>query len=193
MSTVSIGPVVPDRAGPEGEDQLPPGRRDAGAPHRTSGSVVAALGLLLVAVVIVAVGLGVSFVRLATGSMSPLYPADSILLVRSVPAASVRVGDVVTVSQDGTVPITHRVVAVAPASGGSAQLTLRGDANEVPDPEPYHVARVGLVLGGIPFGGSVLVAVQSPVGLGVATVIVALLVLWAWWPRRRPLHLAEST
>lgn len=176
--TDSVTVTRPSRA-----DQAPDGRRPA---SRAAAIPVVVAALLLGAGVIVALGFGLSFVRLATGSMSPTYPADSILLVRSVPAAEVGPGDVVTVSRDGAVPITHRVVSAAPAGGGSAELVLRGDANGVDDPEPYRVSRVGLVLGGVPFGGGALLALQSPLGLGVATVVVALLVLWAWWPRREP-------
>ena len=173
--------------------------RDAGAAReRTRPTTIAALaGLVLVAIAItIAVaGLGVSLVRLATGSMTPAYPADSVLVVRSVRAADVGVGDIVTVSRDGLVPITHRVVAVTPVGvSGGAELVLRGDANTANDPEPYQVARVGLVLGGIPLGGSALVALQSPVGLGVATVVVCGLLLWAWWPRREPgAHVQEPS
>jgi signal peptidase I, archaeal type len=142
--------------------------------------------LLVAALVVVLVGgFGVSLVRLATGSMSPTYPADSVLLVQSVPAASVAPGDVVTVSRDGKVPITHRVVSVTPGGTG-AELVLRGDANDVDDPEPYHVVRVGRVIAGVPFGGAALAAVQSPLGLGIATMLVAGIALWAWWPRREP-------
>jgi signal peptidase len=148
-----------------------------------SAARIVVLAAVLVAGVVAAVGLGFSLVRLASGSMSPTFPTDSILLVRSVPAASVAVGDVVTVCRDGTVPITHRVVSAEPLTGG-AELVLRGDANTAADPEPYQVSRVGLVLAGIPVGGAALAAVQSPLGLGAATVVVALLVLWAWWPRR---------
>jgi len=159
-------------------------------------SVAALAGLILIAIAVAVsvVGLGVSLVRLATGSMSPAYPADSILVVRSVDAADVEIGDIVTVSRDGLVPITHRVVEVTPKGvSGGAELVLRGDANTADDPEPYQVSRVGLVLGGVPFGGAALVAVQSPVGLGIATVVVSGLLLWAWWPRHAPVaHRAES-
>src|SRR5687767_8784626 len=123
--------------------------------------------------------------------MSPAFPADSVLLVRDVPARDVGIGDVVTVTRDGAVPITHRVVAAEPA-GNATALTLRGDANDVDDPEPYRVSRVGYVIGGIPFGGGALAAVQSPLGLGAATAIVALLVLWAWWPRRERVAAAAT-
>lgn len=179
----------------DGNAVLGPERRGDGEGRTRSVrsvTVVAALALVLITGIITLLGFGISVVRLATGSMSPAFPADSILLVRSVPAGQVEVGDVVTVSRDGTVPITHRVVSVMPRGSG-AELVLRGDANTVDDPEPYQVARVGLVVGGIPFGGGALVALQSPLGLGGATVVVALLVLWAWWPRREPgAHVRES-
>lgn len=153
--------------------------------------IVALLVAVIAAVAIAVVGLRLSLVRLATGSMTPTYPAESVLLVRDTPAGDVRVGDVVTVTRDGIRPITHRVVSVDPNPLG-AEIVLRGDANQVDDPEPYHVARVGLVLGGIPFGGSVLAAVQSPIGLGLGTVVVAGLGVWAWWPRRdAPAHLRQ--
>lgn len=169
-------------------------RRAETVPRRRLGSVLGLVGVALVLGVIVAVALsGMTLVRLATGSMTPTYPTDSILVVRSVPAAEVTPGDVVTVSRDGTVPITHRVVSVAPGGTG-AELVMRGDANDVDDPEPYQVARVGLVLGGIPFGGAALAFIQSPIGLGLATIVVASLVLWAWWPRRPPgAHVREAS
>jgi signal peptidase len=138
----------------------------------------AAVGVAVVATVWSGLGL----VRLASGSMSPAYPVDAVLLVRDVPADEVIPGDVVTVTRDGMVPITHRVVRVEPGPFG-AELVLRGDANDADDPAPYRVRRVGLVLGGVPFGGAAVAALQSPLGLAGGAVVVALLVLWAWWPR----------
>jgi signal peptidase len=152
---------------------------------------VGGIATIVVAILVGVLGFGLGVVRLATGSMSPAYPADAVLIVRDVEALSVAPGDVVTVTRDGSVPITHRVVSTEQRPGG-VELVLRGDANATVDPQPYQVQRVGLVLAGIPFGGSALAAVQSPVGLAVATIAVALLVLWAWWPRRQPLHLAGS-
>ena len=68
---------------------------------------------------------------------------------------------------------------------GFAVLQLQGDANTTADPQPYTVERVGLVAGGIPWGGQVLAAIRSPWALGGLTVIVAALVLWSWWPKHR--------
>lgn len=158
---------------------------------RVEGIAVGGIAAIVVVVLVGVLGFGLGVVRLATGSMTPAYPTDSLLLVRDVDARTVERGDVVTVTRDGAVPITHRVVTSRLRPGG-VELVLRGDANSTVDPQPYRVQRVGLVLGGVPFGGAALAAVQSPLGLGAATVVVALLVLWAWWPRRRALHLAGS-
>lgn len=157
---------------------------------RVEGVAVGGIAVIVAAILIGVLGFGLGVVRLATGSMTPAYPADSVLIVRDVDALGVVPGDVVTVTRDGAVPITHRVVSAAAGPGG-VELVLRGDANATADPQPYRVQRVGLVVAGIPFGGSALAAMQSPIGLAVATITVALLVLWAWWPRRQPLHLAE--
>jgi signal peptidase len=171
-------PAVERSRDPADRDWIEVGRMSPSA--ITIGTVLVTILLGFIAVVVY----GYSLVRLATGSMSPAYPADSVLIVRDVPAASVAVGDVVTVTRDGTIPITHRVVSVDPRGGDWADLVLRGDANTADDPDPYRVQRVGLVVAGVPFGGSALVGLQSPLGLGIATVVVALLMLWAWWPRR---------
>lgn len=158
---------------------------------RAEAIAIAGIAAIIVAVLVGVLGLGLGVVRLATGSMTPAHPADSLLIVRDVDARSVVPGDVVTVTRDGAVPITHRVVNTEVRPGG-VELVLRGDANATVDPQPYRVRRVGLMIASIPFGGAAFAGLQSPLGLGVATVVVALLVLWAWWPRRQPLHLAGS-
>lgn len=126
---------------------------------------------------------GWNTIVLASGSMSPTYPAGSILLAHDVPAADAVVGDIVMVTRPGQPPVTHRVIGVDNATPGMATLTLQGDANTSPDPQPYTLNRVGLVAGGIPWGGQVLTAIRSPLMLGALTVLVAALVLWSWWPR----------
>lgn len=134
---------------------------------------------------------GMRLVRLETGSMAPGLPAGSVLLARDVAATEVGPGDIVTVMRSDGSPVTHRVVEAAPAGDG-ARLVLRGDANDTPDPSPYLVTRVGLVVGGIPFGGQLADAARAPWATPVLAIGVSLLVLWAWWPERRtPAHRAD--
>jgi signal peptidase len=127
---------------------------------------------------------GWNTIVLTSGSMTPTYPAGSVLLAHEVPAAEAAVGDVVMVLRPGKPPVTHRVIGTEAGPAGAATLTLQGDANTAADPEPYTVGRVGLVAGGIPWGGQVLAAIRSPFMLGTLSVLVAALVLWSWWPKR---------
>jgi signal peptidase len=142
------------------------------------------LGVLAVALTVLPV-FGWNTVVLASGSMSPTYPAGSVLLGQDVPATQVRVGDIVTVQRPGQVPVTHRVIGIQDSIAGAATLRLQGDANATEDPRPYTVERVGLVAGGIPWGGQVLTGIRSPWALGALTIAVAALVLWSWWPRQQ--------
>ncbi len=164
-------------------------RRHRGNGHiGWSGLLYAASIAAILLAVAVAVGgpvVGLHTVRLATGSMSPDLPAGSLLLVRDTPAAEVQPGDVVMVQRPDQRPVTHRVVAVDPPTvetDGRTALTLRGDANATDDPHPYLVDRVGRMVVGIPWGGQLAEFVQSPIGMGVLTVLFSSLVLSVLWP-----------
>ncbi len=153
-------------------------------------TVAAAGGALCIVLVVAAVAFGVSIMLFSTGSMSPAIPAGAAALVREVPAASVEVGDVVTVDRPGRLPITHRVVAIAGVGTGAAaeagaerELTLRGDANPVDDPAPYRVSTVRLVLFAVPGVASTIAAFGNPLVLGTLTLLASALVVWAFWPR----------
>jgi len=149
------------------------------------GSIALVAGIVGIVAVLVWLAplAGIHLVALATGSMTPTYPAGSVLLVRDVVAADVAVGDVVTVTRADGASVTHRVTSIAVDEGATA-LTLRGDANPVDDRAPYLAERVGLVVGGVPVGGDLLVGLRGPwIGI-VLAVLVSLLVLWTWWPSR---------
>lgn len=158
----------------------------------TKRSLVSLAGLLGVLAILVTIApfFGFSVVRLATGSMTPTFPTNSLLVTHSVPAAQVSVGDVVMVQRQGELPITHRVIGTHPEAGGLTQLTLKGDANATKDPAPYLVRSVGLVVAGMTWGGQIISALRSTSGLAGLTVFATLIVLWAWWPsaskRSRP-------
>lgn len=145
-------------------------------------TVAAAGGAVCIVLVVAAVAFGVSIMLFATGSMSPAIPAGAAALVREVPAASIEVGDVVTVDRPGRLPITHRVVAIS-GSGAERALTLRGDANPVDDPAPYRVSTVRVVLFAVPGVASTIAALGNPLVLGTLTLLASALVVWAFWPR----------
>lgn len=148
-------------------------------------AVAAAVGLACLAIVALPL-FGMQLVVLTSGSMSPGLPAGALVVVREVPASDVQVGDVVTVGREGMPPVTHRVIGVEGTTSllGERVLTLQGDANADPDPEPYRVTRVGEAVFGLPWGGEFVFGMRSPWAIGGATVAIALLTLWAWWPKQ---------
>lgn len=148
--------------------------------------VAAAAGVLCIALVILAFAANITLIMFRTGSMSPTIPAGSVAVVQERSAASVSVGDVVTVDRPGELPVTHRVTSIADgASDGARTITMRGDANDVDDPAPYEVSTVRIVLFSVPGIAPVVAGMGNPVVLGGITVAAALLVGWAFWPRER--------
>lgn len=138
--------------------------------------VAAALGGLCVLAVIACLALGVRPAVVVSGSMAPGIGVGAVTIARTVPAADVTVGDVVTVPRtDGHGLVTHRVIETTPLAGGATELRLQGDANTEPDALPYTVTEVGHVLGSVPQVGRVVVALQE----NVVGVVAGLLVLTA--------------
>ena len=146
-------------------------------------TALAAAGALCIVAVIAALAFNITLIMFSTGSMSPAIPAGSAAVVREVPATEISVGDVVTVERPNALPITHRVTEILDTSGSHVTFTMQGDANDQPDPAPYTADTVRLVLFSVPGLAPVISGLQDPVVLGVITVLAAVLVTWAFWPR----------
>ena len=87
-----------------------------------------------------------------SGSMTPAYPVDSLIIVQEVEPESIQPGDVITfmVNEDG-MAVTHRVVSTDPVR---QTFTTKGDANGVDDAAPVLWKNtVGKVVFGIPLLG----------------------------------------
>ncbi len=151
-------------------------------------TVVALLGLLCIVALILGFIYKASFVVFRTGSMEPIYPVGALSLTVQVPAESLVPGDVVSVKRsESGVLVTHRVVSVEPGGSG-ASLRLKGDANSSEDPLPYQVDTAQKVLATVPALGSWVMAMRGPGFIGGATLAVAVLVVWAYWPKRVARH-----
>lgn len=142
-------------------------------------------GALSIIATVLALVFSISIMMFATGSMSPTIPAGSIALVREIPAAEARVGDVVTVDRPGELPITHRITTISDSgTDGHRVITMRGDANASEDPAPYDVATVRRVFFSMPGVAQSIVFASTPAVMGTITVLAAALVTWAFWPKR---------
>ncbi|RLV55586.1 signal peptidase I [Aeromicrobium phragmitis] len=153
--------------------------------------VLNAGALLGVLCVLVAAALWVTGSRplvVQSDSMAPEIHAGDLLLARSIPAADLEVGDVVSVVDGSGVRVTHRIIEVS-ESGAERIVRLRGDANAVADPDAYTLSRAERVTWVLPGVGSAAAFVDSTPGRVTAIGIVAGCWLAVVLPRRRaPLH-----
>jgi signal peptidase len=144
------------------------------------------LGILSIAWFSLAHVFSLSIVVVLTGSMAPGLPTGSAIVVeQGVPAADLLIGDIVTVPRPGyELPVTHRIVGIEDIAGDvtARSLTLQGDANATVDREPYSVQTVQRAVIGLPTLGYVIRTLQSPLFMGAATLLIALAIVWAFWP-----------
>ena len=121
------------------------------------------------------VGAEASYVVL-TASMTPAIAPGDVVIVDSVPARDVAVGDVIVFEQRAgdPIPITHRVIDVERPADGPPSFRTKGDANEDADLSSVTPDRViGRVVFTIPLIGHVIQFVGTPVGF-VALVVLPL-------------------
>lgn len=117
---------------------------------------LAAVCLLALLMVGIPFALGAQGYTVMTGSMRPGLQPGSLVAVRPVPMAEVRVGDVLTYQLRSGEPevVTHRVVGERISGDGERLLLTRGDANDTPDAEPVQAVQVrGVVVYAIPLLG----------------------------------------
>lgn len=115
-------------------------------------TVGAILGGLCMLVAIAAVLIGAKPLVFRSGSMAPAIPTGALGISIPVEAASIRSGDVISVETATGVRITHRVVS-AEISGGRATVSLKGDANSIPDAAPYVLREADRVVAHAPLLG----------------------------------------
>lgn len=143
----------------------------------------ALLGVLCLLATAAGMAFGVVPLVFRSGSMSPTIATGDLAIARTVDASAIRPGDIVSVVTGSGARVTHRVVASTP-QGDRQRLTLKGDANQTADAEPYVIARAERVLFHVPKAGYVIDAAISPIGIFVGGLYVAVLLRVLF--RRRP-------
>ncbi|MCU1673507.1 MAG: peptidase signal peptidase [Frankiales bacterium] len=94
------------------------------------------LGLTVAALAAVVAGRAASWTAapVLTGSMTPTFPAGSLVITRPVPASQLRPGQVPLFVPPGESALyAHRIVAIS-GEPSSPVLRTKGDANTAPDP-----------------------------------------------------------
>lgn len=174
--------------GPHGKP-LPLTRRAARSVHEKTGlswwftqtiswlALLLVLALAIVMIVIPRAG-GATAYTVLTGSMRPGLPPGTLAVIQPVDPANVRTGDVITYqlkSGDPTV-VTHRVVGVGATTQGEQRFTLRGDANNMDDPQVLPEQIRGRLWYSVPLLGFVNSAISGQqrallLSLGVAALL----------------------
>ena len=150
-------------------------------------TLLAVGGAVCILLVILSWVFSISIMMFRTGSMSPTISAGSIAFVREIPAAEIDEGDVVTVDRgESVLPVTHRVTELRAHDPATGEVTfiMQGDANDTADPEPYTATEVRRVMFAVPGAARVVQLMGDPRVLAGLTIGAALLVVWAFWPRR---------
>ena len=141
-----------------------------------STSIVA----LIVVFAFLLVGVRIFNVQIYTvlsGSMEPNYHVGSLVYVKPVDVAELKVGDVITFELGGGIRGTHRIIEVL-EDNGSLTFQTKGDNNDHADANPIRPeAIVGKVKFTIPYLGFGAAYIQQPPGKFIAFSAAALILL----------------
>lgn len=147
--------------------------------------IATCLVALLLAMVVIPRLLGWVPLTVLTGSMDPAIPPGSQVIVKPVSSVDgIEAGDIVTYMpnpNDETL-VTHRVVGVQVGSKGERSLTVKGDANNAPDPDPVTSKQLrGVVVYHIPWVGYIALNINAQAKIVTITVLGIGLIVYALW------------
>lgn len=148
-----------------------------------------AIGVVAIAILLLAMPLlGFQTYVITGGSMTGAIGRGAVIFDKSVPVASLKVGDVITFRPPGeSAPVTHRIISIAIQEDRTAVFSTKGDFNEVAD--PWQVTLDGPVqaryVAQIPYLGYVLAMLGLPIArvllLALPAFVIALSLLCSLW------------
>ncbi len=112
-----------------------------------------------------------------TGSMSPLFDEDDVVLIKSSDDnASFNVGDIICYHIED-VYVTHRIIEVSKDESGETIYTTQGDANNTPDEDEIHPNQIlGVYKMRFKGMGKTLLFIQTPTGMILCVMLPIFLV-----------------
>ncbi len=126
---------------------------------------------------------GLQVYGVLTGSMEPAYPTGSLVYIKKVDPASLRVNDVITFSVGRGVVATHRIVELVPNPDNPYSVSFRtkGDANDHVDNALVQQSNVvGKVVFSLPYLGYVANYIQHPPGTYIAILVSLVLIAFVF-------------
>lgn len=122
--------------------------------------------VVLIAILLVGTRLiGFAPYTVLSGSMEPNYHVGSVVYVKKVDPATLKVGDPITFRLTGNIVATHRIIEVHGAGTPNLGFRTQGDANETVDDITPASSVIGKVVFCIPYLGYVSAFLQKPAGL----------------------------
>lgn len=153
-------------------------------------TIGAIAGVICLVAAIAAVAFDLRPLVFRSGSMSPAIQTGALGLARTTPATELQTGDVVSVINAAGVRITHRIESID-LQGDVATLTLRGDANQVADIEPYVVTSADRLFFHVNGVGYVVAWLSGRGGIFLGGLLAGALLMYAFGPRSRTQAEAE--
>lgn len=144
-------------------------------------SLVVILALLLAGARV----LGLQVYTVLSGSMEPNYHVGSIIYVKEVDPATLKVGDAISFMISENTVATHRIIEVLPDEENPEVIRFRtkGDNNDIADTNPVHCNNVlGKVVATVPLLGYVSNFIQNPPGTYITLAAALILVLAVFLP-----------
>ncbi|MEL4319587.1 signal peptidase I [Leifsonia sp. YIM 134122] len=144
------------------------------------GLLAVVIGLAIALIVVPKIA-GATPMTVLTQSMEPSLPPGTLLVVRPVDPADVRMGDVITyqIRSGDPAVITHRVIGIQAASDGSYSFTTKGDNNDVADPTVIEPQVQGRLWYSVPLVGYVNAAVNGDARSWIVPMIAVALFCYA--------------
>ncbi|MGV8969690.1 MAG: signal peptidase I [Microbacteriaceae bacterium] len=149
--------------------------------------------LLAAVVVVVPLVTGSTPMTVLTSSMVPTYPPGTLVIVRPLDAADIRIGDAITYQLESGKPdvVTHRVISISNTSNGETLFVTQGDNNPSPDGKPVQAVQVrGKVWYSVPWIGYVNSIINGDNRVWIVPAIAGGLFVYAGYMIASALHAA---
>lgn len=148
-----------------------------------SAGLLGLLALIGALVIVIPAISGSTPMTILTGSMQPTYPPGTLIIVKPIDAAEIRIGDPITYQIESGKPdvVTHRVIAIA-TTDGQTTFTTKGDNNSAPDAKPVLPLQVrGTVWYAVPYIGYVNTIVNGDSRAWIVPLVAVGLFAYAGW------------
>lgn len=185
MTSIANRPLSSARTRPSGSKAA---HRKRGVLHYIgvglSFGLLALVGLIAVLVIALPMLTKSTPYTVLTSSMTPNYPAGTLVIVKPTDVQQIRIGDVITyqISSNQPAVVTHRVTQIIEPTtpSGTESFITKGDANSLADAKPVKPVQVrGVVWYAVPYLGWVNNVINGDARSVIVPIVAGGLFLYA--------------